>query len=175
MAATPAVKVVIAGDTKGLEKSLKKSSGALSTFGSTAAGVFGGLAIAKGVGLAVDGIQALGSFALGGVEKLDALGDSTARLDALAKGLGDTAAKADLSRFGVDKGEQAAAALAIAKVTKALGLTGKQTKQIVPNLDEMAAQLASLGDGNVAGQAELLAKALGGSSKAAKALGVQLP
>ena len=70
--------------------------------------MFGGLAIAKGIGLAVDGIQALGNFALGGVDKLDALGDATARLDTLAKGLGDTATTADLTRFGVDKGEQAA-------------------------------------------------------------------
>lgn len=171
----PAVNVVIAGDTKDLDKALKHSAGSMSSFGKTAAGVFGGLAIAKGIGLAVDGIQALGNFALGGVEKLDALGDATARLDTLAKGLGKTATAADLSRFGVDKGEQADSALAIAKTGKALGLTGKQVAKITPNLQEMAAQLASLGDGDPVKQAELLAKALGGNAKAAKQLGVALP
>lgn len=175
MPGKPAVQVVIAGDTKDLDKALKHSSGALKTFGGTAAGVFGGLAIAKGIGLAVDGIKALGGFVGGGIDKLDALGDSMARLDGLAKGLGSTAQAADLSRFGVDKGEQAAAALSIAKTGKALKLTGQQTKTIVPNLQKMSAQLASLGDGDVAGQADLIAKALGGSSKAAKALGVVLP
>ena len=39
----------------------------------------------------------------------------------------------------------------------------------------MAAQLASLGDGDPVKQAELLAKALGGNAKAAKALGIALP
>lgn len=175
MAATPAVKVVIAGDTKDLEKALKKSSGALGGFGKTALGVFGGIAIAKGVGLAVDGIQALGNFALEGVEKLDAFGDATARLDTLAKGLGQTATEADLTKFGVDKGEQADAALAIAKTGKALGLTGKEVAGITPDLQKMAAQLASLGDGDPVKQSELLAKALAGNAKAAKALGIQLP
>jgi hypothetical protein len=175
MAGKPAVNVVIAGDTKDLDKALKKSSGALGSFGKTAAGVFGGLAIAKGIGLAVDGIQALGNFALGGVDKLDALGDATARLDTLAKGLGETATAADLTKFGVDKGEQADSALAIAKTGKAMGLTGKQVKKITPDLQEMAAQLASLGDGDPVKQAELLAKALSGNAKAAKQLGVALP
>ena len=46
---------------------------------------------------------------------------------------------------------------------------------MTPDLQKMAAQLASLGDGDPAKQAELLAKALGGSAKAGKALGVQLP
>lgn len=173
--AKPAVNVVIAGDTKKLERSLKDAGGAMGSFKKTAAGVFGGLALAKGVGLAVDGIQALGNFALDGVGKLDELGDGIARLDGLAKGLGDTAQKADLSRFGVDKGEQVAAATAIAKTGKALGLTGKQVNAMTPDLQKMAAQLASLGDGDPAKQAELLAKALGGSAKAGKALGVQLP
>lgn len=175
MAAKPAVKVIVTGDTKGLEKALKSSSGALGSFGKTAAGVFGGLALAKGFSLAVDGIQALGSFALDGVGKLDALGDATARLDTLAKGLGKTATTADLSRFGVDKGEQADSALAIAKTGKALGLTGKQVAKITPDLQTMAAQLASLGDGDPVKQAELLAKALAGNAKAAKALGIVLP
>ncbi len=175
MGAKPAVQVIIAGDTKGLDKALKHSSGALQGFGKTALGVFGGIALAKGVGLAIDGIQKLGGFALGGVEKLDALGDATARLDTLAKGLGKTATAADLSRFGVDKGEQADSALAIAKTGKALGLTGKQVSKITPNLQEMAAQLASLGDGDPVKQAELLAKALAGNAKAAKALGIVLP
>ena len=175
MVGKPAVQVVIAGDTKGLEKSLKSSSSALGSFGKTAAGVFGGLAIAKGVGLAVDGIQALGNFALGGVDKLDALGDSMARLDGLAKGLGKTATKADLTKYGVDKTEQAAGALAIAKTGKALGLTAKEVKGMTPELALMGAQLASLGDGDPEKQAALLAKALGGSTKAAKELGVALP
>jgi hypothetical protein len=173
--AKPAVNVVIAGDTKKLEKSLKDAGGALGGFKKTAAGVFGGLALAKGVGLAVDGIQALGNFALDGVGKLDELGDGIARLDGLAKGLGDTAQELDLSKFGVDKGEQVASATAIAKTAAALGLTDQQLVKITPNLQTMAAQLASLGDGDPAKQAELLAKALGGSSKAAKTLGVQLP
>jgi hypothetical protein len=175
MAAKPAVQVVITGDTKGLERSLKKSGGMLDGFGKTALGVFGGLAIAKGVGLAVDGIKALGGFAMEGVEKLDALGDSVARLDGLAKGLGDAVTAADLTKFGVDKGEAAAAALALAKTGKSLKLTDKQLASATPKLTEMAAQLASLGDGDPEKQAELLAKALGGSAKAAKALGVVLP
>lgn len=175
MTAKPAVNVVIAGDTKGLEKSLKSSSKGMSSFGKTAAGVFAGLGIAKGIGLLVDGVQAVAGFATGGIDKLDAMGDSMARLDTLAKGLGKTATQADLTRFGVDKNEAAQSALAIAKTGKALGLTGKQLRKATPDLVEMSAKLASLGDGDPAKQAELLAKALGGSSKAAKALGIVLP
>jgi phage-related protein len=147
----------------------------MSGFGKTALGVFGGGVLLKGLDLAVDGLQALGGFVLDGVDKLDAYGDSLGRLDAMAAGLGKTATSVDLTRWGVDSGEAAASALAIAKMGKSLGLTDQELATTVPGFQKLAAQLASLGDGDPAAQAELLAKAMGGNAKAAKALGIQLP
>jgi hypothetical protein len=173
--AKPGVKVTIAGDATELEKALTRGSSALSGFGSTALGVFGGNLLTKGFDLAVGGIQKLGTFALDGVEKLDAMGDAMGRLDGIAQGLGDVAAASDLSRWGVDRGEAAAAALAFAKMGNAIGLTGDELKSTTPRMQKLAAQLASLGDGDPAGQAELIARAMDGNAKAAKALGVELP
>jgi hypothetical protein len=175
MPGKPAVQVVITGDTKGLEKSLKSSAKGLGGFAKTAGGVFTGMLATKAFDVVVDGLKSVASFALDGIDKLDALGDNVARLDGLAKGLGDTVGKTDLTKFGVDKGEAAAAALAIAKTGKSLKLNGKQLARVTPQFTEMAAQLASLGDGDPEKQADLLAKALGGSAKAAKALGIVLP
>jgi hypothetical protein len=172
---TKPVRVKIVGDASGLETTLRKSGGALEGFGKTALGVFGGNLLTKGFDLAIGGVQALGNFALDGIGKLDAMGDAVARLDAMAAGLGQTATAVDLTKWGVDSGEAADSALAFAKVAQSLGITGEETKAALPSVQKMAAQLASLGDGNVAGQADLLAKAMAGNAKAAKALGVTLP
>jgi hypothetical protein len=172
---SPGVRVTIAGDASDLEKALAKSSGALSGFGKTALGVFGGGLLLKGFDAAVDGVRALGGFVTDGIGKLDEYGDNLARLDAVAKGLGRTATSVDLSRFGVDQGEAAASALAIAKLGNAIGLSGAELQKITPDTQRWAAQLASLGDGDPAAQAELIAKALAGNAKAAKALGIELP
>jgi phage-related protein len=173
--AKPGVRVTITGDAQGLEKALNRSSGALAGFGKTALGVFGGGLLLKGFDAAVGGLQELGRFATDGIGKLDAYGDAVARLDAMAAGLGATATGVDLTKFGVDQGEAAASALAFAKMGQAIGLTDDELRATTPQLQRMAAQLASLGDGDPAAQAELLAKAIGGNAKAAKALGVALP
>jgi hypothetical protein len=171
----PEVKVSILGDASGLEKALGKSSSGLGKLGTEIIGTFGGNLLTKGFDLAAGAVKGLADFALEGVGKLDAYGDSLAMLDARTKGLAGSVDALDLTRWGVDKGEAAAAAAAIAATAQALGVTGDELKVVTPNMTELAAKLASLGDGDPEKVATQLAAALKGSTKAAAALGVELP
>jgi hypothetical protein len=175
VASKPTVTVTITGDEKGLERALNRSSSAMKGFGTTALGVFGGNLLTKGFDVAADAVKGFFDFAKGGIEIVDKLGDSVALLDAQAAGLGKAVDKVDLSKWGVDRSEAAASALAIANTGKSLGLTGGELKKVVPDLTELVAQYSALRDEDPATSAATFAQALKGSSKAAAKLGVELP
>ena len=171
----PTVSVTITGDEKGLERALQRSAGGLSSFKTTALGVFAGNLLTKGFDLLGQGIAKFADFAQEGTKLADAYGDSLALLDAKARGLSKSVDKLDLAKFGVDKTEAATSAVAIASVADSLGLSDKALNQVVPGLTKLSAQYSALRDMEPADAAKLFANALKGSSKAAAQLGVELP
>lgn len=169
------ISVKITGDASDLERALGASTKGLGRLGTEVLGTFGGNLLTKGFDTLVGGLKSAAGWAMEGVDKLDGWGDAIARLEAQAAGLGDAIASIDLTRWGVDKTEAAGAAAEIAAMAKSLGLTDDELRTVTPSMTELAAKLASLGDGNPEAVAKQLAAALKGSSKAAGALGVELP
>jgi phage-related protein len=166
---------MVTGDAKKLETAMGSASKSMSSFQSVALGTFAGGLITKGFDLAVSGAKALGKFVLDGVDKLDDMGDALALIETRAKGLSGVVAGMDLTTWGVDKAETAAAAASIAAMSDALALTDAQLHTVVPGMTELAAKLSSLGQGSPEQVADQLAKALSGSARAAKELGIELP
>jgi hypothetical protein len=169
------ISVKITGDASDLERALGASTKGLGRLGTEVLGTFGGNLLTRGFDTLVGGLKSAAGWAMEGVDKLDGWGDAIARLEAQAAGLGDAIASVDLTRWGVDKTEAAGAAAEIAAMAKSLGLTDDELRTVTPSMTELAAKLASLGDGNPEAVAKQLAAALKGSSKAAGALGVELP
>jgi hypothetical protein len=169
------ISVKITGDASDLERALGASTKGLGRLGTEVLGTFGGNLLTKGFDTLVGGLKSAAGWAMEGVDKLDGWGDAIARLEAQAAGLGDVIASIDLAKWGVDKTESAAAAAEIANMAKSLGLTDDELKSVTPAMTELAAKMASLGDGNPEAVAKQLAAALKGSTKAAGALGVELP
>jgi hypothetical protein len=173
MSRGPVVNVTITGDASGLDRAFKKAADGVNGFGGSLKRVFNEKIIGGAIDLAARGAQEAFNFATDGIGKFDALGDSISLIDADFKGLSGSIDKLDLSKLGFSDIATAEAASAIADTAKALGLSGKEAKAIVPDLTEAAAAYSAMTGKDAATAGDLMAKALGGSSKAAKELGIE--
>jgi hypothetical protein len=169
----PVINVTITGDQTGLDRAFKKAADGVNGFSGSLKRVFNEKIIGGAFDLAAQAAQNAFNFATEGVGKFDELGDAISVLDADFKGLGDTVTGIDLTKLGFDKIETATAAKDIADTAKALGLSGDEAAKIVPALTEAAAGYSALTGKDAATSGDLFAKALSGSSKAAKELGVE--
>jgi phage-related protein len=171
--AGPAINVSINGDESDLKKAFRGAGDAVNGFGGTFKRTFNTI-VAGGLFGAIDtAVRNTFSFAQSGTKQFDALGDSLTLVDANVKGLSKTVEGLDLTKLGFDKLETSKAAVTITGMAKALGLTGKATKKMTPGLLTAAAAFSALTGKDPATAADTIAKALGGSAKAAKALGIE--
>jgi hypothetical protein len=173
MSRGPVVNVTITGDASGLDHAFKKAADGVNGFGGSLKRVFNEKIIGGAIDLAAQAAQSAFNFATEGIGKFDELGDAIAVLDSDFKGLSAVIDKTDLTKLGFDKIETATAAKDIADTAKALGLSQKEAEKIVPALTEAAAGYSALTGKDAATSGDLFAKALAGSSKAAKELGVE--
>jgi phage-related protein len=169
----PNIAVGIIADTREFERSMGVAAKKVGVFRNTLMANLASNAIMGGLGLLKQGLDSAFDFAAGGLDKFDQLGDATAILDANFAGMGKTIGKLDLTRLGFDKIETAGAAEAIASTAKALGLSSKEAEAVVGPLTKAAAGYSALTGKDAAESGDIFAKALAGSAKAAKELGVE--
>jgi hypothetical protein len=170
---SPKIKVVVTGDATSFDRAMNRAAGKINGFGGTLRRVFNERIIGGALNLAADAIRGAFDFAQTGTDQFDALGDSLALIDKNAKGLASTVSSLDLTKLGFDKVETAVAAEDISATAKALGLSADEAKKLTPLLLEGAAAYSSLTGKDAKTAGDLFAKALGGSAKAAKELGVE--
>jgi hypothetical protein len=171
--AGPAINVAINGDESDLKKAFKHAGDAVNGFGGTFKRTFNTIVAGGLFGLIDTAVRDTFGAAEKGTKQFDALGDSLALVDANVKGLSKTVSGLDLTKLGFDKLETSKAAVTITGMAKSLGLTGKATKKMTPGLLTAAAAFSALTGTDAAGSADLIAKALGGSAKAAHKLGIE--
>jgi hypothetical protein len=174
MARGPKIAVTITGDETDLKKAFKSSGDAVNSFGGTFKRTVGATFTGAILGAIDTAVNAVFDFAQTGIAQFDKLGDATDRLEQNTKGLGKAIRDLDLTAFGFDDVEAAEAARTISNVGEAIGLTNAQAKEYVPQLTAMAALYAATNDLAPDRAADLMGKALAGSTKAAKALGVEI-
>jgi phage-related protein len=171
--AGPAINVQINGDESDLKKAFRGAGDAINGFGGTFKRTFNTI-LSGGVFSAIDkGVESLFSFGQTGIKQFDTLGDSLTIVDKNVAGLSKTVEGLDFTKLGFDKIETANAAKDITNVAESLGVSDKQTKKMTPNLIKAAAAFSALTGTDAAGSSKLIAQALGGNAKAAKALGVE--
>jgi hypothetical protein len=169
----PNIAVGIISDTREFERSMDRAAKKTSTFKANLGANLVSAGVLKGLDLLADGIGMAFDFAQGGLEAFDSLGDSIALIDSNFAGLSRSIEGLDLTKLGFDKMETAASAEAISSAAKALGLTAEEAGKITPALTEASAAYSALSGKDAKEAGDLFAKALGGSAKAAKELGVE--
>ena len=171
----PSVDVRITGDSSDLEKAFRASGDAVNSFGGTFKRTLGTTISTAGINAASTAINSLFDFGQTGLDQFDQLGDALAIVDSNVAGLSGSIDDLDLTRLGFDKIETAQAAVDITALGDSIeGLTDADLGKMAPDLIKAAAGFSSLTGTDAAGSADLIAKALGGSAKAAKTLGIEL-
>jgi phage-related protein len=173
MSRSPVINVTVTGDASGLDRAFKKAADGVNGFGGSLKRVFNEKLIGGGISLIADAAAGVVDFGKQGIEQFDALGDAAALIDANFSGLSKTVEGLDLTKLGFDKVEAATAAKDISNAAAALGLTKTQAESMVPALTQAAAGYSALTGKTPQEAGALLAKALGGSAKAAKELGIE--
>ena len=164
------IKVSIIGDAKQLVSSLKQADAATGgLLKSTAVGI-GGTLLA--LGAVREGFQFVGDS----LDEADRLGDAiqniNIQLGALAQPLIDTAG--NFAKLGQSKQDMIELENRFADIATAIGIADQKIADTADDAAATAAALALLGDKTPAEELDLIAKAAGGSAKAAKELGVTL-
>jgi hypothetical protein len=170
----PKINVTISGDETDLKRAFRSSGDAVNSFGGTFKRVLSTRIVTGFLDGIADVGRALFDFGKEGVDKLDTLGDSLALIDANFKGLGKTVEALDLSDLGFSDLESAKAAEGISSIARSLGLAKDEAFKMTPALTTAAAAYGSLTGADAQAAGDLFGKALGGSQKAAKELGVEL-